>query len=224
MTGSGSPSAECIAEAAEALLRRLWAAAAIFMERLSATDAPQRLALLHHAAASFGAASASLHGHAASSAAALSAAAAAFEEQLQQPLTGALLAARQQLLSLVSASASLSGLVPADPMLGDALQPALMAIGASRGEAGAESAAAVAWKHARLTARRWQVARVAAMFAARLWAAQEGAASAVQAQRESPLQLAHWRHSQPQASACASSNMQAAQISASQCLSVIRNV
>ena len=216
MTGSGRPASECSADAAEALLRRLWAAAAIFMERVSATDAPQRLALLHHAAASCGAASATLHGHGASSAAALSAAAAAFEEQLQQPLTGVLLAARQQLLSLVSASASLSGLVPADPTLTDVLQPGLMAIGASGSEAGAEGAAAVAWNHARLSARRCQVARVAAMFAARLRAVQEGAASAVQVQRESPLQLAHWRHSQPQASTLATTNVHAAQISASQ--------
>lgn len=201
MTGSGCPT-DSSSEAAEAALRRLWAAAAVFMERLSATDAPQRLALLHHTAARIAAASLSLNGHGAHSAAALSAATAAFEEQLQQPLHAALLAGRQQLLGLVSASASLQALVPADPILADVLHPALIAVGASSsGEAPAEGSAALVWTNASVTARRWKLARVGAIFAARLHAAQEDAASAVQAQRESPLQLAHWRHSQPQASA-----------------------
>lgn len=187
-------------EAAEEMLRRLWTAAEIFMERLSATDAPQRLAILQRAASKFAAVSASLNGSGSKSAAALSAASAAFAEQLQQPLTAELLVTRDQLLTLVSASSALSSLVPADPILSDVLLPALTALGATSSDSAAPGDIATVWRGAHTTAHRWQAARAAAAFGARLHAVQEDAATAVQARVDSPLQLAHWRHTQPQVS------------------------
>ena len=193
-----SSPADSSGEAAEVLLLRLWTAAEIFMERLSATDAPQRLAVLQRAAAKFAAVSASLNVSGTKSAAALSAASAAFADQLQQPLTADLLDTRNQLLTFVSASSALSSLVSADPILSDVLLPALTALGATSGDSAAPGDIATVWRGAHTKARRWQAARAAATFSARLHAVQEDAATAVQARVDSPLQLAHWRHTQPQ--------------------------
>ena len=193
---NGHDPAACSPEERDSLLRRLWAAAAIFMERLSATDAVQRQALLQHTASRFPGASSSAGDGSNAAAAALEAAAAALSEQLQHPAFAALLQARQQLLGLLVASPAIAGLVPADAALTDVLEPVLVAMGAFNSTT-ASSAQGLA-ASASVASRRWQAARSATVFDAILRAAQADGAAAVREQRASPWQLAQWRHAHPQ--------------------------
>jgi hypothetical protein len=186
----------------ESFLRRLWAAIAVFAERTTPSDGALRRVLMWNVAALHDAAGMALGGPGKRAAAALTDAGAVLTSQSQQQMAvcSASAAARSRLLTLLGISEEQVALLPADLTVSDALGTQLAAAGADglTDDQREPSAAAIAWSEAICAGELVRVARSAAYFAALLQAVQQDAAAAVEARRESALQLGFWRYSRPQ--------------------------
>ena len=185
----------------EAVLRRLWAAVAVFAERMTASDGTLRSQFLQHFAAAHSEAIAALGGPGVRAAAALVGAEAALVSTSQHQTMSELTAARSRLLSLLGICEQQAAQLPADLTVSDALGAQLVAAEAvvESGDMLVEpSPASAAWSEVCTAARRMRAVTTSACFAARLQAVQHDAAAAVEARRESALQLGFWRYRRPQ--------------------------
>ena len=186
----------------EALLRRLWAAVAVFAERTTPSDGALRRVLVGNVVALHEAAGAALGGPGERASAALTGAGAALATQTQQQITAgsAGAAACSRLLALLGVAEEQAALHPADLTVSDALQTQLRAAGADglADNALPQSAVAIAWLEAIGIGELVRAARGAAFFASLLQAVQQDTAAAVEARRESALQMGFWRYSRPQ--------------------------
>ncbi len=185
----------------EAVLQRLWAAVAVFAERATLSDGALRAQLLQHVAAMHDAAVAALGGPGKRAAAALVGAEAALVNTCQHQTMLDLIAARSRLLSVLGISEQQAAQLPSDLTVSDALLAHLVAAAAVRepGDALDEpSPASAAWSEVCAAAQRVRAVLSSACFAARLQGVQHDAAAAVEARRESALQLGYWRYRRPQ--------------------------
>ena len=185
----------------EAALQRLWAAVAVFAERTTPTDGELRSRFLRLVAATHGAAVAAVGGPGKRAAAALAGAEAALANASQHRSMLELERARGRLLALLGISEQQAAQLPADLTVSDALVARLAAAGAGR-ESGdlldEPSPACAAWSEVCAAAQRVRAVLSSACFAARLQAVQHDAAAAVEAHRETALQLGYWRYRRPQ--------------------------
>ena len=185
----------------EALLRRLCAAVAVFAERTTPHDGALRQMLLRNMAALHDAAGAGLCGGGKRAAAALSDALAAPASQAWRIAAGSAPdAVRSRLLLLLGVPQKQSALLPFDLTVSDALGTQLAAASAAGhgDDPQTPSIVDVAWWDVVRIGHLIRAARAAASFAALLHTVQQGAAAAVEARHESPLQLGLWRYSRPQ--------------------------
>ena len=185
----------------EAVLQRLWAAVAVFAERMTPSDGALRAQLLQHVAAAHDAAVAALGGPGKRAAAALVGAEAALVNASQHQTTLELDAARSRLLSLLGISEQQAAQLSSDLTVSDAIVAQLVAAAAVRQSddmLDERSSASAAWSEVCAAARRVRAVTTSACFAARLQAVQHDAAAAVEARRDSALQLGYWRYRRPQ--------------------------